>query len=304
MKNSDKTKEQLLKKIGRLNEKIVELDKSEVKRKQAEVALQQRDNYLSALNQTNDILLTGNLDEQLSEFVKIVGELSQASRTYIFKNHKNEKGGLLLSQITEYVAPGIKPEIDNPELQNLSYEDFVPRWQKILSKGDIINGNVSKFPESEREILEPQNIKTILVLPIFAETEFWGFIGFDNCKNNIEWSKSQINYLKAASLKLENRIVDIKNKQKLEDENKRFLATLDAMDAGVYVSDMQTHELIFVNKYLADLLGAKTGEKCFKALQNLNSPCDFCTNHLLLDQNNNPKEPYVWEHKSKLTNHW
>lgn len=167
---------------------------------------------------------------------------------------------MLLSQVAEYTVPGIKPEIDNPELQNLSYEDFIPRWHKILSKGNIINGSVSEFPENERNILEPQGVKAILVIPIIAETEFWGFIGFDNCINDVEWNKSQIEYLKTAGIKLENKIVDLKNKQRLENENKRFLTTMDTMDAGVYVSDMQTYELLFLNNYLTVLFGEVTGE--------------------------------------------
>ncbi|MEA3444318.1 MAG: PAS domain S-box protein, partial [Bacteroidota bacterium] len=217
-------------------------------RKKAEDALQLRDNYLSALNKANDVLLKGNFDEQLNEFVKIVGKLSQASRTYIFKNHKNEKGNLLLSQLAEYVAEGIKPEIDNPQLQNLSYNDFLPRWAEILSKGNIINGKVAEFPETEREILEPQEIKAILVLPIFAEDEFWGFIGFDNCKNDNEWSKSQIDYLKAASIKLENRIVDIRNKQNL-NEHLKFIEFTNSIAADFI--NIKSHE---TNKKIIKLL--------------------------------------------------
>lgn len=240
-------------------EKVLYIQRDITERKQAEEVIHQRDNYLSALNQANDILFAGNFDEQLSEFVKIVGELSQASRTYIFKNHTDETESLFLSQMAEYVAPGVKPEIDNPELQNLAYEDFLPRWKKRLAKGDIISGNVAEFPENEREILAPQDIKAILVIPIIAETEFWGFIGFDNCQDNTEWDKVQVEYLRAASQKLENGIVDLKNREKLENENKRFHATLDALDAVVYVSDMETHELLFVNKYITDIHGEITG---------------------------------------------
>jgi len=96
----------------------------------------------------------------------------------------------------------------------------------------------------------------------------------------------------------------IKQEQKLENENKRFLATMDAIDVGLYVVDMQTYEVLFINKYFTDLVGERTGEKCYKVIQGLNEPCDFCTNHLLLDENNNPKEPYVWEHKNRITNRW
>ncbi|WP_052297431.1 hypothetical protein [Flexistipes sinusarabici] len=52
--------------------------------------------------------------------------------------------------------------------------------------------------------------------------------------------------------------------RQLENENKRFLLTMDTIDAGVYVSDMQTHELIFLNKYLTDLVGEKQAKNVIR----------------------------------------
>jgi len=274
------------------------------KQKEIEQKLIQRENYLVALNKTSEILSKSDSEIQLKKFTEIIGTVAHASRTYIFKNHKSEDGELLLSQIAEYVADGIKPEIDNLQLQNLSYNDWLPRWCKILQTGDIIKGKVADFPQGERKILEPQEIKAILIIPIMIEKEFWGFIGFDNCINDNNWQTIEIEYLKASAEKISTKIKELRKQELLENENKRFHATMNSIDAIVYVVDMQTYELLFVNEKLRKSFGNKIGEKCFNALQGLDSPCGFCTNNKLLDKNGKPNEPYVWEFQNKITKQW
>lgn len=57
-----------------------------------------------------------------------------------------------------------------------------------------------------------------------------------------------------------------------------FFENLDEM---VYVSDIETHELVYMNKYLRDSLGCGSeymGKMCYRVLQGMDSPCSFCTN--------------------------
>lgn len=54
----------------------------------------------------------------------------------------------------------------------------------------------------------------------------------------------------------------------------------------VYVSDMDTYELEYMNRKALRDLGYSSieeikGKKCYKILQNRSKPCEFCTNHLL-----------------------
>jgi len=274
-------------------------------RKRVEQKLKQRENYLTALNKSTEILASGDLKTQMQKFIETIGKVAHASRTYIFKNHTNEKGELLLSQIAEYTAKGIKPEIDNPELQNLSYNNWLPRWYTKLKKGDIINGKVGDFPQTERRILEPQEIKAILTIPILVENEFWGFIGFDNCINDNEWQAVEIEYLKASAEKISTKLIEHRKQKLIENENKRFHATMDSIDAAVYVADMQTYELLFLNKYAKQNWGDKIGSKCYSVLQKgRTEPCEFCTNHLLTDKNRKPKKPHIWEFQNTITKQW
>ena len=60
----------------------------------------------------------------------------------------------------------------------------------------------------------------------------------------------------------------------------------EQLDEMVYVSDIETHELIYMNKYLRESLGYKThpeyqGKKCYELLQGSKAPCTFCNNQYL-----------------------
>ena len=85
----------------------------------------------------------------------------------------------------------------------------------------------------------------------------------------------------------------------------RFRTVLDSLDSLVYVADMQTYELLFVNKYGRDIWGEIHGKTCWQVLRgNQTGPCPFCTNNRLLDVNFKPLEPYVWEFQNTLTSEW
>ena len=92
--------------------------------------------------------------------------------------------------------------------------------------------------------------------------------------------------------------------QQLES-HQRLLAVLDSLDAIVYVSDMDTHEVLFVNKPVRDAFGDIEGKICWQAIQvDQTGPCPWCTNDKLLDENGQPKEAHAWEFQNTINNHW
>lgn len=86
----------------------------------------------------------------------------------------------------------------------------------------------------------------------------------------------------------------------------RSIATvLDSLDALVYVSDMQTYELLFANDYGRKIWGDMQGKTCWKVLQeNQDRPCEFCTNDRLLDDSGRPSGVYVWEFQNTVNKRW
>jgi len=91
----------------------------------------------------------------------------------------------------------------------------------------------------------------------------------------------------------------------LQEKEARFRLLLDSLDAFIYVADMETYEVLFVNDYTKKRLGDFTGQICWQSMQKGQSgPCAFCTNKYLLTEEGKPGEPYISEGQNTLTGKW
>ncbi len=84
-----------------------------------------------------------------------------------------------------------------------------------------------------------------------------------------------------------------------------FLTVLDSIDASIYVADMETYEIIFMNRYMRETFdGDFTGQKCWQAFRRQKGPCSNCTNDQLMDADGNPTGACVWEGRNAITGRW
>jgi PAS domain S-box-containing protein len=102
---------------------------------------------------------------------------------------------------------------------------------------------------------------------------------------------------------------DITKRKHAEEVLKRSLArfktVMDSLDAMVYVVDMQTYEILFVNKYGRDIWGDIEGKVCWATIQSgQTGPCPFCTNDRLVDAAGKPIGTYAWEFKNTVNERW
>jgi PAS domain S-box-containing protein len=104
-------------------------------------------------------------------------------------------------------------------------------------------------------------------------------------------------------------IRDVSERKKTDDALHEALDTLktvmDSLEAFVYVCDMQTYEILFINRFGRAICGEVIGEKCYRSLQkNQDGPCLFCTNEKIVDEYGNPNGGYVWEFQNTITKRW
>ncbi len=172
-------------------------------RKAHEALLRQRQRYSAAVVEVQCHLLSdGDRRTNYQPLLSVLGQVSGASRVYIFENHHDAQGRLRMSQRAEWCAPGIAPQIHEPLLQNLPYAEAVPRWADHLAAGNVVAGPVSTLPPEEQVLLSAQAILSILVLPIFVSGQFFGFIGFDDCQTERPWDSADIDLLQAVAAAL------------------------------------------------------------------------------------------------------
>jgi PAS domain S-box-containing protein len=170
-------------------------------RTQQELLIKRRDVILEAIAfGAEKFLRARNWTDVIQEVLERLGKAADVSRVYLFRNHRGKNNALLTSVDYEWTRQDTAPQIDNPMLKNVLYrKDGFERWVRIMSRGKHILGHVREFPPEEKETLAYQEIKSILVVPVFVDNKWWGFIGFDECRYEREWSTAAIEALKIAA---------------------------------------------------------------------------------------------------------
>jgi len=134
------------------------------------------------LKEDFDLAVNGSLAE--------IGAFAGAGRAYLFLFRQGEE---LMDNTHEWCAQGVVPMKE--ELQSIPCRVF-PWWMDRLRRGEAIHvTDVSKMPdeaEAERKILEVQDIKSLLVLPVLAGGSLAGFAGLDNVEAATEWLEEDI----------------------------------------------------------------------------------------------------------------
>ncbi|MBU2553771.1 MAG: PAS domain S-box protein, partial [Bacteroidetes bacterium] len=98
----------------------------------------------------------------LDEVLRLIGEHTGVSRTYIFED--NEAGTETFNTF-EWCNEGVEPAI--ADLQGIPYE-IIPSWKRMLiGEGRVFSTDIMTLPADAVAILEPQGIKSILVYPLY-----------------------------------------------------------------------------------------------------------------------------------------
>ncbi len=121
---------------------------------------------------------------------------------------------------------------------------------------------------------------------------------YKNTDSVIEWING-----KKAHLQFSIDITDIKASQREADRSIEILKNiLNGMSAYIYVSDMATDEILFINKSMREVFGLGedvVGQTCWKVLQSgFTERCSFCPNFKL---EVDPLQEVVWEEHNTVT---
>ena len=208
--------------------------------KQAEETLQRRDAVIRAVGFSADQFLKSNdWKECVNQVLEQLGKATQVSRVYIFEKRVSPDNKILISQAFEWCNYGIEPQISNEALQNSDFAaDGYSRWIELFDKGLPVYGPVKNFPDREKKILEEQEILALICIPLQIEKDWWGFIGFDECTYEREWTEAEIEALKAASNTLSAAIEKKLTEEALLNGETSYRGLFNSIQDAIYVHDV------------------------------------------------------------------
>lgn len=222
-------------------------------RKQAEKQIKHRLEFEKTVsNISSQFVGVLGFDEAINASLADLGRMSAASRAYLFLFRENKA---IMDNTHEWCAEGVSPQID--DLKNLP-SDMFPWWMKKLHNGEVIHiKDVSNMPteaKAEQEILERQDIKSLLVLPLNIKGKLAGFIGFDNVLKTGEWSEIDLVLLRTSSEIIGNTLERKRAEEALREGEERFRLSFEEAPNGMALVGSD-NKLLKVNKAFGDMLG-------------------------------------------------
>ncbi len=161
----------------------------------------------------------------------------------------------MTSQRFEWAADGVTAELDNPAMQNLCWEEAgLARMRDVVGGNEVFAGIVAELPESERELLEAQDIRSIMTVPIFVEGSWWGLIGFDDCARERAWSAPETDALRLAGSLIASAIGRERRETLLREHEHKLRAVFDSALDAIFITNDE-REIVDANPAAAELLG-------------------------------------------------
>jgi len=176
---------------------------------------------------------------------------------------------------------------------------FIPLFER---EGMIVSADVSALPEDISQMFLGIGVKSNIAIPLWRGKELLGYVGLDVCTKRRNWLPEEVLMVHSVCGILANVLDRIYLQDEIVYREEAMNSVLNNMDILIYVTDLETDEILFANDAMHKSLGADAplaGKICWKTIYDGTiSRCAFCKLPQLLK---NPKAgPVIWERVNEL----
>eukprot|EP00828_Plagiopyla_frontata_P002301 TRINITY_DN10277_c0_g1_i3.p1 TRINITY_DN10277_c0_g1~~TRINITY_DN10277_c0_g1_i3.p1 ORF type:complete len:563 (-),score=194.51 TRINITY_DN10277_c0_g1_i3:521-2209(-) len=199
---------------------------------------------LAAIARSAEELTSGKgWPEGVNDLLAALGRVTGVSRVWIFQTVAQTSTHITQNYTFEWAArPKFKQigmpmfsmftnPIDRPEYRDLIESRKRGEWQKIITS--------RTEPGWFRDTMVVQKIKSMLTIPVMAEDQWWGTLGFDDCEREYEWSDGEIALLKIAGYLISNAVLS----DRLSARRKQFDILRQMTDSSTWAYDLKTGQV-------------------------------------------------------------
>jgi PAS domain S-box-containing protein len=219
---------------------------------EAEKKLQNKSDLLAEMALcTEKFLLSKSLNEMFNATFDIMGKATQADHLFYYeKDTITQK----ITQKFKWARKGIPlqitklQEFDNEHIREIAIK---------AEKKKLFKSKTNKLKDSFfKRLLIANKIKSILIVPIYYNNEFTGFIGMDDCTHERNWSKEESFILKTLASNISYALERDKNEKLIHKSEEKFKLIANNIPGTVYLSKFDKFSSkVYINDSIEKLTG-------------------------------------------------
>jgi len=189
------------------------------------------DSLLRALNASTAFLLNSDIEsfeDDLFRAMEAMGEALGIEHISLWKNHANGEK-LYCTKVYEWQS-GAKAIRKSEYTVSIAYDGSDSGWEEALQKDESINSIVRYMSEAEQMQYSSKETLSVLMIPVFLQTKFWGFVGFNDCSRERIFTETEETISRSSSLLLANAYQRNENVQGVISLSKQLELALDQVE--------------------------------------------------------------------------
>ncbi len=185
-----------------------------------------------------------------------LGNAAAVSRAYLFQNTRGPDGRLWMDLRVEWDAEGVGRIFEDPENHLHPFAPDFSRWIEVLGRRGEVHGPVAELPECERRVLSAESVGSVLAVPVFVGPDWWGFLGFDDAREERRWSEVEIGALRATAGALGVAIERQRTEETLRFTEQQYRSIVEHIPAVTYIDAVNEQAAsIYVSPQIERMLG-------------------------------------------------
>lgn len=242
---------------------------------------------------------TPDINDGINAVLAMVGEKLGVNRHVLFLRDPEEN---TFTNTHEWCDEETKHNLERFSKVDISAAtpSFIPLFER---EGLIVSPDISVLPTDIYQMFLGIGVRSNIAIPLWRGKALLGYVGLDVCNGRRNWQPEEVLLVHSVCGILANVLDRIYLQDEIVYRQEMLSSVLNNMDIVVYVSDLETDEILFANDTLHKCLQATvplTGKICWKTIyRDKTSRCSFCKLPQLLES---PEAvPFVWEHIHEFT---
>jgi PAS domain S-box-containing protein len=244
--------------------------------RETEATLVRRNAILKAVSLAAEYFLMATSEtweQNVIQVLEALGKARGSERVYLCKNRPGDKDEPALSLKYEWKSNGEWHVFHGQEAPWKRYGDVgLSRWANVLPRHEVIAVDVEDLPSGERKWNVAVEAQSLVVVPIFVDDFWWGYIAFEDWVKGRTCSPEEVEAIIAVTIafgaairrkrteealsaekaSVEARVVE--RTQEVKQEKARLTASIHSLSMGFVLTDLSGNMTLF-NHAVNDLLG-------------------------------------------------
>ena len=246
-------------------------------RNACETGLERQQSFFTWQNATNDILKSlhvSDASEGMDLLMEHLGRHAGLSRVMFFIDSADNQQAKLSNQ---WCAPGVRPRRGTGrETLGFSYGSGIPGLNDALGLSGLCAYDSGLVPDGYSRIFP--GAKAAVFLPVSSYGQRYGVLLLEECAYERRWDADILAFFRRTAKLADSAIRRLRGERALTESHRVCETVLDNISSYIYVTDIETHRLIFVNRaFKRDFGDSCIGKTCWSAVHGyLGEECLAC----------------------------